>query len=126
MPVPIWPAPMTPIFLMTWGSFTSPFGFSADFTATFMTVRPSVPEPCCFVPALLAAFLQFCRELRQRLKKIGNEAIVRDLENRGLAVLVDRYDDLGILHAGEVLDRARDADRHVEVGRHDLAGLAHL
>jgi hypothetical protein len=27
---------------------------------------------------------------------------------------------------GEVLDRAGDAERHVKVGRHHLAGLAHL
>jgi hypothetical protein len=33
---------------------------------------------------------------------------------------------LRVLHARQVLDRARDADGDVEIGRHDLAGLAHL
>ena len=33
---------------------------------------------------------------------------------------------LRVLHAGEMLDRAGDADGDVELGRHDLAGLADL
>ena len=33
---------------------------------------------------------------------------------------------LRVLHAGEMLDGAGDADGDVEVGRHDLAGLADL
>src|SRR4029079_13868043 len=41
-------------------------------------------------------------------------------------VLVDRDDDLRILHPREVLDRARNADRDVNVRSDDLAGLADL
>lgn len=40
--------------------------------------------------------------------------------------MVDRDDNLGNLHASKVLNRARDADGEVEIGRDDLAGLAQL
>jgi L-aminopeptidase/D-esterase-like protein len=61
-----------------------------------------------------------------RVLPLGHQAVVGDLEDRGLAVLVDRDDGLAALHAGEVLDRARDRDGDVEVGRDDLAGLSDL
>ena len=65
-------------------------------------------------------------EFRQGLVEIGDEAVVGDLEDRRLLVLVDRDDDLRVLHAGQVLDRARDADRDVELRGDHLAGLADL
>ena len=76
----------------------------------------------CSAPELA----EFVGELRQRLEEIGDQAVIGDLEDRRLLVLVDGDDDLGILHAGEMLDGAGDADRDVEVGRDDLAGLADL
>jgi hypothetical protein len=42
------------------------------------------------------------------------------------AILVDRDDGAGVLDAGQVLDRAGDADRDVQLRRDDLAGLADL
>lgn len=44
--------------------------------------------------------------------------------DRRVLVLVDGDDGLGILHARQVMDRARDADRDIDFGRDDLAGLA--
>ena len=74
----------------------------------------------------LADFGQFDREFRQRRVEIGNEPVVGDLEDRRFLVLVDRDDDLAILHPGEMLDRARDTNGNIEIRRHDLAGLADL
>src|SRR3546814_9455947 len=51
---------------------------------------------------------------------------VGDLEGRGVLVLVDRDDRLRILHARKVLDRARHADREIDLRGNDLAGLADL
>src|SRR5262249_19136409 len=56
----------------------------------------------------------------------ADEAVIGDLEDRRLLILVDSDDDLGILHAGEMLDGARDADGNVQLRRDDLAGLADL
>src|SRR3546814_3219484 len=41
-------------------------------------------------------------------------------------VLVDGHNRAGVLDAGQVLDRAADADGHVQVRGDDLAGLADL
>src|SRR6056297_3657169 len=76
--------------------------------------------------AMACKDLQLLGQLRHRVEQIGDKAIVRDLEDRRFLVLVDRDNHLGVLHAGEVLDRARDADRDVEVRGHDLAGLTDL
>ena len=61
-----------------------------------------------------------------RSGKIANQSVVGDLEDRRLCVLVDRNDDLRVLHPREVLDRARDADCEIHLRRDDLAGLANL
>src|SRR5262245_38617659 len=73
-----------------------------------------------------AELAEFRRQFRQRLVKIGNESIVGDLEDRRLFVLVDGHDDFRILHPGEMLDRAGNPGSDVELGRHNLAGLADL
>ena len=65
-------------------------------------------------------------ELRHDLEQVAHHAEVGKLEDRRLGVLVDHHDGLGRLHAGPVLDRARDADRQVQLRRHGLAGLADL
>src|SRR6476659_3409819 len=75
---------------------------------------------------LLPPLAQRLGQLGKRLVEIGDEAIVGDLEDRRLLVLVDRHDHLGILHAGEMLDRTRNADRDVKLRRHHLAGLPDL
>src|SRR4029077_5902579 len=75
---------------------------------------------------LLPPLAQRLGQLGKRLIEIGDQAIVGDLEDRRLLVLVDRHDHLGILHAGEMLDRTRNADRDVEVRRHHLAGFPAL
>ena len=51
---------------------------------------------------------------------------VGDLEDRRVGVLVDGDDEVRALHADQVLDRAGDADRDVELGRDDLARAADL
>src|SRR5258708_17435334 len=95
MPLPIWPAPMTPMRLI--------------------------------MTRYSALFLCHCGgQLRHDLEQISHDAVVGHLEDRRFLVLVDRHDGLAVLHAGEMLDRAGDANGNVEVGRHDLAGLADL
>src|SRR5690349_11847171 len=64
--------------------------------------------------------------LRYHLEEVADDAEVGQLEDRGLGVLVDRDDRLRGLHAGPVLDRPGDAERHVELRRHRLAGLPDL
>src|SRR3954453_885474 len=65
-------------------------------------------------------------QLGDDLVEIADDPEVGELEDRGVAVLVDRVDVLRGLHADLVLDRARDARREVELRRDRLARLADL
>ena len=60
------------------------------------------------------------------LEEVAHDAVVGHLEDRCVLVAVDRDDGARRAHAGQVLDRARDADRDVKLRAHRLAGLAHL
>ena len=55
-------------------------------------------------------------QLRQQFEQVPNQPDIRDFEDRGLGVLVDRHDRAGVLDAGQVLDGAGDADGDVQVG----------
>src|SRR4051812_49783948 len=66
------------------------------------------------------------RERGNDLEHVPHDAVVGDLEDRRLLVLVDGDDRLRGAHPGEVLDGARDADGDVQVGAHDAARLADL
>ena len=77
-------------------------------------------------PNRLARGLQCLGQRRNGLKEVRDEAVIRDLEDRCLGVLVDRDDDLRVLHPREMLDRAGDADGDIDFGGDDLAGLADL
>ena len=74
----------------------------------------------------LCSLLDLVHELRDGVKEVGLQPIVGDLEEGRLGVLVDDGDHLGVLHAGHVLDGARDTDGDVQLGGDDLAGLADL
>ncbi len=63
---------------------------------------------------------------RADLEQIALYAVVGHLEDRRLGVLVDRDDRARALHADEMLDRARDAESDVQLGRHRLAGASNL
>src|SRR4051812_46121196 len=65
-------------------------------------------------------------EFGHDLEQVADQAEIGDLEDRRVLVLVDRDDRLAVLHAGEMLDRARNADRDIDFGGDDLAGLADL
>src|SRR5690349_12344211 len=71
-------------------------------------------------------FLDLFRELWHDFEEVSHDPVVRHLEDRRVLVLVDRDDDLGRAHAGEMLNRAGDAHRDVERRAYRLAGLSHL
>src|SRR5262245_56400927 len=74
----------------------------------------------------IACLLELDIEFRKDGKKIAYEAVVGDLEDRRVGILVDGDDHLGIFHAGEMLDGAGNADGDIELGRHHLPGLTDL
>src|SRR5262252_3153434 len=117
MPLPICPAPTTPIFSI--------------FIAALPISRFAPGAFCASAKDLTASLgatltLQCTLEFGQRLKQVRDQSIVGDAEDRCPFILVDGDDDLGILHSGEMLDRARDPDRDVEFRRYDFARLSDL
>src|SRR5436190_9810398 len=131
MPLPIWPEPITPTFL------TVTVISSSTGTARALRARPpNLPSPdidtgrsAVIRPvqsSLLSELGQCFREFRNRLVEIGNQAVIGDLEDRRVFILVDGDDHLGVLHAGEMLDRAGNADGDIKLRGHHLAGLADL
>src|ERR1051325_11922229 len=98
MPLPICPAPITPTFLIL-------PAISLSAREPFYDERPSPPNSrprALFLRKLIA-------KLGQRLEQIGDEPVIRDLEDRRFLIFVDGDDDLRILHAGELLNRAPNA-----------------
>src|ERR1700729_2585812 len=129
MPLPIWPEPITPTFLIITAILSS---HRSD--AHPVSLHP-LPAKLRFIQSavsivvltwLLAKLADRLGQLGNRLIQIRDQAVIGDLEDRRVFILVDRDDHLGILHAGEVLDRGGNADRDIEFRRHPLAGLADL
>ncbi len=57
---------------------------------------------------------------------IPDDAEIRNLKDRSARVLVDRNDDLRVLHARQMLDCARDTARDIQIRADRLTGLADL
>src|SRR6516225_4023685 len=139
MPLPICPAPITPI-LRNGGavSFPSPAragcarglvrSLGRSLTSTISVHLNAILRRSQSVRQIPSALnlVELCRKLRQGLVKIGDQTVVSHLEDRRLFILVDGYDHFRVLHAGEMLNGAGNADRDIEVGRHDLTGLPNL
>ena len=70
--------------------------------------------------------LQFLDQLWHSSEQIGDQPKIRDLKDGCFFVFVDGDDDFAVFHSGKVLDRARDADRYVQIGGDNFAGLANL
>src|SRR4051794_32797397 len=87
---------------------------------------PTISTSTSSVSRSLTLLVQFRDDGRDDLEQIANDAIIRDLEDRRLAVLVDRDDRPRALHADEMLDCAGDPERDVELRRNRLAGTANL
>lgn len=73
-----------------------------------------------------AAGLDQLLQLGYGFEQVRDQAVISHLEDRCFFVLVDRYDHFGVFHTGQVLDRAGDTDRDVQLWRNDFAGLADL
>src|SRR6266566_8106055 len=65
-------------------------------------------------------------EGRQELEEIADDTVVRDLEDVRVGILVHRADHLARRHPREMLDRAGDTERDVEIGCDGLPRLTDL
>src|SRR3546814_457984 len=90
----------------------------------------SQPAWILSAPSWTSTYHDLCRqgaiEFWQNCEQVANDPIVGNLEDRRFLILVDRDDDFGILHAGEMLDRSRNSDRDIEIRRNNLPRLTNL
>ena len=76
--------------------------------------------------SLLHFLLQSLRQHGDNLVQISDDAEVGDAEDGRELVLVDGDDEVGLFHAGEVLDGTTDTASHVEVRADSLTRLTDL
>jgi len=62
----------------------------------------------------------------QETDRIGHDADMREVEYWSILIGVDCEDEIGALHAGSMLDGARNARRDVKLGPDSLASLTDL
>src|SRR5437867_2468025 len=93
---------------------------------TLLVGRYSVRAFCSAERSVMASLSERVDQLGHRSEQVGFEPIVGHREDRRLRVLVDRDDDLAVLHPRQMLDRTRDAGGDVQLRRDDLAGLSDL
>mmetsp|Transcript_9659 Transcript_9659/g.18461 ORF Transcript_9659/g.18461 Transcript_9659/m.18461 type:complete len:309 (-) Transcript_9659:302-1228(-) len=70
--------------------------------------------------------LHFSSQIRHCHKQVLDQTIVCHLKNRGLGVLIDGDNGLGVFHSRNVLDGSRNTYGNVKIGCNDLARLSHL
>src|SRR6516164_4630084 len=126
IPPPIWPEPITPTFLIIAISSSTERradracpSFPSINSGRSLRIRP-------VELSLLSELTECLGQFGDHLVEIRDQAIIGDLENRRVLILVDRDDHLGVLHSGEMLNCAGDADRDIKFRRHHLAGLPDL
>ncbi len=66
------------------------------------------------------------RQRGQKANRVRDDADMREVEDRRVAVGVDGDDQIGALDADAVLDGAGDAGREIELRPDRLAGLPNL
>src|SRR3546814_19547344 len=62
-------------------------------------------------------------QLRHDLEQVAADAVVGDLEDRGLHVMVDGDDTIAVIHPGQWLARPGDSEGVVRRWAHPPAGL---
>jgi hypothetical protein len=72
------------------------------------------------------ALLQGLDQFGQYFLNVTNDSEVGDREDRGVGILVDGDDGLGVFHPHQVLHCSGDATRDIDVRLHRLAGLPYL
>lgn len=86
----------------------------------------------CIVHALILVSicsllrLELLCQLRHFFKQVADKANICNLEDWRIGVLVDRGNDLAVLHTRQMLNGARDTGAKVELRRNVLASLADL
>src|SRR5579859_5501083 len=75
-------------------------------------------------PASGPRLLDFFGQRRDHIEQVTHHPVIRNLEDGCFHVLIDGHDGPRALHAHNMLDRAADAERNIQLGRNRLPGTA--
>src|SRR6266581_3781981 len=106
MPLPIWPEPITPTFLIIAAILSSHRSDARSASAHPLYSTGRSPLIRLFGSSFLSELAQRFGQFGNRLIEVRDQAVIGDLENRRILILVDRDDNLGILHTGKMLNGA--------------------
>lgn len=70
-----------------------------------------------YLNLIILNFLQFICELWHSLEQIRDQSVIGHLKDRSFRILVDCHNCLRVLHPGQMLNRARDTDRYIQILR---------
>src|SRR3954468_21816255 len=87
---------------------------------------PTIKTSTSSVSRSATLLVQFRDHRGDHFEEVAGDAVIGDLEDGRLWILVDRDDGARAFHPDEMLDRAGDAERDVELGRHGLPRAADL
>src|SRR5882724_1627150 len=95
--------------------------FLIRFARCSAQLNPAGPAPtistsassCSRRTVTLLCFLQLFCQRGHNLKNVTDHAVICDLKNRGVLVLVDGNDGARTLHSNHVLNRAADSQRQI-------------
>src|SRR3954467_7080076 len=129
-PESMW-APVSRAFSRTaMASGSPPFSFCscASRNAADMPADPppTIKTSTSSVSRSATLLVQFRDHRGDHFEQVAGDAVIGDLEDRRLGILVDRDDGARAFHPDEMLDRAGDAEREIELGRHGLPRAADL
>src|SRR6185369_16691280 len=101
----------------------------ADLTSTDqIREHPSNPSNPWSIPlrSFILDSVYFGSQRRNNVEEIAHDSIIRDVEDRHLAVLVDGDNRLRVLHPDDMLNRSRDTNGQVQFRRDCLPRAADL
>src|SRR3954454_20373591 len=124
-------APISRAFSRTaMASGSPPFSFCscASRSAADMPAGPppTISTSTSRVSRSATLLVEFRDQRGDHFEQVPRDAVVGDLEDRRFRVLVDRDDGPRAFHPDQMLDRARDPERDVELRRDGLPGAADL
>ena len=70
--------------------------------------------------------IPLCHNLRNYLEKVSYDTVVSNFKDRRIRILIDCYDDIGVLHSCKVLNSAGNTAGKVNLRLYSSTCLAYL
>src|SRR5581483_1505409 len=93
-----------------------------DICRVWESIFHSVPSASSPSDWLFKSAIEFWKNGEQ----ISNQSVICNLEDRSLLVFIDRDDNFGVFHTGEMLDRSGNTNCYIKLRRYHFSSLPNL